>query len=106
MTHSQTTRAARVFWTSAEVRGRSSPPATLRYVGLSRFSADGPGWPDGAWSVELYFDVPPPEQQDAGVSEARVRFLMEDAPTERLSVGQRFSLYEGPFRVADVEVVG
>lgn len=73
-------------------------------MGISRFSEDGGGWPDGAWSVELHFDEPPPEQ-GSPESRARVRFLVDDAPHERLHQGVVFGLYEGPQKVADIEVV-
>ena len=79
-------------------------PATLRFVGLSRFSEDNESWPDGAWSVELRFATPPAEQQGS-VGEAQVRFLFDTAPKARLHPGARFALYEGPFKVADVEIL-
>lgn len=74
-------------------------------MALSRFAEDGAGWPDGAWSIEVFFDVPPPEQENPNSSDARVQFLMEDAPNERLSRGTWFTLYEGLQRVAEVEVL-
>lgn len=99
------THAARVRWLSERERGKASLPPTLRYVALSRFDDDGAAWPDGAWSVELTFEEPPPEQGAADVSEGKVRFLFDTAPQDRLHPGTRFWLYEGPTRVAEVEVV-
>ena len=99
-----TTHTAIVRWLPATVRGRRDLPATLRYVGISRFPEDGDRWPDGAWSVELRFDEPPPEQ-GTQESSARVRFLVDEAPHNRLHRGAVFNLYEGPQRVADIEVV-
>lgn len=75
----------------------------LRFVALSRFGEDGPAWPDGAWSVEMLFDQPPAEQ--GAVCEARVRFLFDHAPHERLHPGARFGVYEGLKRIADVDVL-
>lgn len=97
------THSALVHWASARARGRKDLPATLRYVGIGRFPEDTDTWPD-AWSVELRFAHPPAEQQ-GNVCEAMVRFLFETAPQERLHPGGRFGLYEGPHKVADVEVL-
>ena len=87
----------------AHARGKKELPATLRYVGISRFPEDI-AWPDGAWSVELRFAEPPAEQE-GDVCESQVRFLFDTAPQERLQPGAQFSLYEGPHRVAEVEVL-
>lgn len=99
------THSARIWWASARERGRQALPPTLRYVALSRFPEDGSRWPDGAWSVEITFDQPPPEQGSSDVSVGEVRFLFDTAPEERLHAGARFSLYEGPQKVAEVEVL-
>lgn len=100
MTHSAT-----VYWLSPGERGRKELPSTLRYVALSRFPEDGDGWPDGAWSVEVRFEVPPPEQESSEHSNATVRFLFDTAPTKRLYPGARFALFEGLQKVADVQVL-
>jgi hypothetical protein len=100
-----TTHDALVHWLPADQRGKQRLPATLRYVGLSRFREDGQGWPDGAWSIEVLFDEPPPEQGDSDVSRARVRFLFDTAPQERLFPGVRFGLHEGIHKVAEIEVI-
>jgi hypothetical protein len=99
-----TAHSALIHWASASARGRKDAPATLRYVGISRFPEDPETWPDGSWSVELRFSEPPAEQH-GDVCEAQVRFLFDSAPQERLVPGARFSLYEGPYKVADVEVL-
>ncbi len=95
---------ALVRWTSRAIRGMNELPPTLRYVGLSRFAEDVVGW-DDAWSVDLHFEQPPPEQSSSEVCRAKVRFLFAGAPQERLHPGARFGLYEGPFHVADVEIL-
>lgn len=103
--NSKVTHSAKVWWLPSAKRGQKMLPPTLRYVGLSRFPEDGPQWPDGSWSVELIFDEPPAEQGSSDVSNGKIRFLFEDAPQRRLSAGIRFGLYEGPHKVADVEVL-
>lgn len=100
MTHSAT-----IHWLAPEQRGRKELPPTLRYVALSRFPEDGDHWPDGAWSIEVLFEEPPPEQERSDQSRGAVRFLFDTAPADRLCPGARFSLYEGPQKVADVEVL-
>jgi hypothetical protein len=99
------THSAKVWWASASERGQKALPPTLRYVALSRFPEDGKQWPDGAWSVEVTFDEPPPEQGSSDVSSGKVKFLFETAPLERMYPGARFSLYEGPHKVAEVQVL-
>ena len=96
---------ALVRWLSAKERGRAGLPPTLRYVGIGRFPDDGDEWPDGAWSIELRFSQPPPEQGRKDISEAMVRFLMDEAPQQRLRKGVCFGLYEGVQKVADVDVL-
>jgi hypothetical protein len=39
------------------------------------------------------------------MSAAQVRFLVDRAPQKWLERGARFELYEGPQKVADVEVI-
>lgn len=99
------THAALIRWLPPSRRGRKGLPATLRYVALSRFLEDGKGWPDGAWSIEVRFDRPPPEQGSDEISVGTVRFLVDDAPQARLHAGARFTLCEGLQEVAEVEVV-
>jgi hypothetical protein len=97
--------SAIVHWLHPKQRGREALPATLRYVALSRFPEDEETWPDGAWSIEVRFDQPPPEQANGHIVEGQIRFLFDHAPQERLYRGARFSLYEGPQKVAEVEVL-
>ena len=95
---------ALIHWTPETVRGKRELPPTLRYVGLSRFPEDVPGQ-DEAWSVVIRFDQPPPEQASRTTSRGRIQFLVDEAPHERLRPGAKFELYEGPFHVANVEVL-
>ena len=99
------THAALVYWLPAQLGERRQAPSSLRYLGVSRFVEDGKEWPDGAWSVELTFSQPPSEHDPDEPSRARVQFLFDDAPQERLHTAARFGLYEGRTQVAEVEVL-
>jgi hypothetical protein len=94
--------SARVFWISPEQGGRSGLPMGLQYSTISKW----PNQPDGgsAWSVVLEFDRSPAEQGSPSL--AKARFLVEEAPQNWLQSGRKFELYEGPHKVADVEIDG
>ena len=94
---------AKVHWLPHSDRGTRRLPASLLYIGIGRFEEDGPAWPDGAWSIVCRFAEPPAEQGSPSV--ARVRFMVDAAPHERLVPGRRFGLYEGRRQVAEVELV-
>ena len=95
---------ARVRWIEATKGRRTAPPSGHRYVTIGRFCEDGPGWPDGAWSVVVEFDTPPAPRSVESM--ATVSFLMPSAPHERLQPGRVFTLHEGRAPVAEVEVLG
>ena len=96
--------SALVNWVARDKMGRKHLPPVLRMMVLSRFPEDGKNWPDGSWSVEILFDQPPAEQANA-VSEAKVQFVFDGAPEQRLHAGARFSIYHGPTKIADVHVL-
>jgi hypothetical protein len=96
---------ALVHWLSPKERGTAKLPATLRYIGISRFSEDESSPPGDAWSVELRFKTPPPESMSRDITEATVQFWVVEAPHERLHAGVRFGLFEGNTKVADVDVL-
>lgn len=78
----------------------------MRIVALSRFDEDGPAWPDGAWSIVLFFEQPPVEQVGRDAMEAKVAFAFQEAPQERMHPGARFGVYYGGRKkIADVEVL-
>jgi len=77
-------------------------PAGLKYSTLAKFAEDK-NWPDRGWSVVLEFDRPPAEL--GSPSPGVVRFLMEDAPHDRLRPGCKFELFAGSAKVADVEIL-
>lgn len=77
------------------------PPSGPEYSTVSRFEEDE-DWPDEAWSVVLHFDESPRDQ--GSPSRGTVRFLVADAPHDRLVPGAKFQIYEGRVRTATVEV--
>jgi hypothetical protein len=97
-----TEHRARIQWSDTR-RTRDRLPVTLQYVTMARFFEDAAGWPVNAWSVVCRFDEPPAVQGSPSL--ARVRFLADAAPHERLKPGVLFSLYEGRTDVATVELL-
>lgn len=93
----------RVHWIPPEEGGRLALPSGKRYATISRFAEDADSWMQEAWSVLLEFDESPVEWHTPCL--ARARFLVEEAPTDRLQPGRTFELYEGSKKVAVVEVV-
>lgn len=75
-------------------------PTGLKYITVAKFDEN---WMEDAWSVVLEFESPPSVQGNPSVGCAR--FLMPNAPYEKLESGIRFELYEGATLTARVEVV-
>jgi hypothetical protein len=94
-----------VEWEPPTVRGKQSLPPTSVYRAASRFPQNAHEWPSGSWTVEVKFEVPPPEQINQTISQGTIRFMMEDAPHERLHEGATCELFEGLLRVARVSVL-
>jgi hypothetical protein len=94
---------ARIVWVSPVDGGRSSLPTGERYVTVARFPEDGERWHEEAWSVVVEASPSPAEQGNPTVGDAR--FLVDDAPLERLRPGRSFDLYEGARRVATVDLI-
>jgi hypothetical protein len=92
-----------VHWLRLDKDGKPDLPHALRYTGISRFDTDGAEWPDGAYSVVCAFAEPLSEH--GSPIEAKVKFLVDNAPHERLAAGVKFRLYEGAHEVARVEVL-
>jgi hypothetical protein len=79
-----------IRWMPPDRGGRSAPPrSAVGYSTLARFESERG---HEAWSIIITHAV---EIDDAGVIDARVRFLVPEAPHELLQVGERFSLREG-----------
>jgi hypothetical protein len=89
----------RVAWTNQKGTTR---PWGDRYITVAKFPEDGASWPVDAWSVVLEFPAGTAQQD---MFEAKARFLLEDAPWERLSAGREFELYEGRRLAAKVSVL-
>ncbi len=94
---------ARVHWVSSEEGGRLSVPSSKRYATVARFAEDANSWLREAWSIVLEFDESPSGSRNPCL--ARARFLVEEAPVDRLKPGRTFELYEGSKKVAVVEVL-
>lgn len=87
---------ATVFWVSPADGGRSNLPGGLEYSTVSK-------WPGetSVWSVVLHFAEPPSQ---ANPTKAIVRFLVDNAHEGWLKPGEKFEIYEGRRKVADVEI--
>ena len=96
-------KQVQVNWVPMGKGGRTSLPTGLRYSTVSRFEEDGAKWEKEAWSIVLEFERSPLEQGTPSYGQAR--FLVEDAPVERLQTGRTFELFEGNKKVADVKVL-
>lgn len=53
----------------------------------------------------LFFEQPPIEQVQREAMAAKVAFAFEHAPQERLHTGAHLSVYYGPTKIADVDVL-
>ena len=67
----------------------------------ARFEHQGDDWTDDAWSLVVDVTGHPNIQGD---QDGTVRFLTSTAPQEWLSVGKKFTLFEGRTPVAKGEV--
>ena len=67
----------------------------------ARFDHQGDDWTDDAWSLVVDVKGRPNTQ---GEQDGTARFLMPTAPQEWLSVGKKFTLFEGRTPVAKGEV--
>src|SRR5215813_1161677 len=79
---------AKVHWIPAEEGGRAFLPTGKKYATISRFTEDADTWLQEAWSIVLEFDEPPSVQGNPSL--ARARFLVEQAPVDRLKPGHAF----------------
>ncbi len=85
-----------LHWLSPEEGGRATLPPR-GYATVALFEA--PGGPCEAWSIVVY-----PQEKRSREERVLVRFLMDDAPDDRLQPGSRFTLTEGARVVARGEV--
>lgn len=83
---------AMIRWVPASRGGRQAPPeSAVGYTCPPRFE-DDPGYERGAWSLRIVSAV---ELRGREVIDARVRFVVDEAPHELLKEGARFELMEG-----------
>jgi hypothetical protein len=92
---------ARIYWSDVQVeRGL---PAFDRTIDPAWFTAPGRGSDEG-WSLMCEFAAPPALQGSPSV--ARVKFMVDQAPHERLVPGTRLELLErGTLQRAQVEIL-
>ena len=76
-------------------------PSGTSYITVAKFAEDTDIWMNEAWSVALDFPV---GSAQTCLFAARARFLVPEAPWERLKVGCVFELYEGTRKTALVTV--
>ena len=92
---------ARITWSPEQVR-QGLPPIT-QTVDPAWFADDRTPRAEG-WSLMCMFEPPPNEQGSPTV--ARVRFVMPDAPHERLRPGATLRLFErGTHGFANVHIL-
>ncbi|MFC5473995.1 hypothetical protein [Paraherbaspirillum soli] len=90
----------RVTWCSEKMKHL---PSSRSYSTVAKFAEDAEHWPDTAWSIVLDFSSSVVAHAES--FEATARFLVPDAPWERLRSGCVFELYEGFKKAASVTVL-
>ena len=75
-------------------------PTGFQYVTIAKFDEN---WLNEAWSIVLEFEKPPNIQGNPSIGYAR--FLMPNAPKNKLTSGSSFELYEGNSLAAKVTVI-
>jgi hypothetical protein len=78
-------------------------PLCSQYITVAKFEEDEGTWNKEAWSIVLDFDEPPALQGNP--SRGKARFLIENAPVERLVTGRKFGMYEGVTKTAEIEIL-
>ncbi|NBF11758.1 hypothetical protein [Pseudomonas sp. Fl4BN1] len=94
----------RVEWLPPSEGGRKKLLGKVRYYPVAKFP-DDMDWPNNSWSVVLELDEPV-QHTDKHMSTGTVRFLMKNAPEEKMYANNQFEIYEGPQKVADVFLLG
>ncbi len=89
----------RVEWLGEKLQNL---PNSSQYSTVAKFDNDK-NFLDNAWSIVLEFLVPAKSQGNP--SFATARFLMKNAPHEKLSENAMFELFEGKSCVANVSVL-
>ncbi|MFJ7142082.1 MAG: hypothetical protein ACN6P5_04685 [Pseudomonas protegens] len=90
----------RVEWLLPSEGGRRKNLGRGKYYPVAKFP-DDIDWPNNSWSVVLELDEPV-QYSEKYMSTGTVRFLMKNAPEEKMHINSQFEIYEGPQKVADV----
>lgn len=90
------TAIVRLHWKVNTPKGVS--PRGNRFCAPARFADQGDDWINNAWSLMVTFEEPPDSQGD---QLGKAHFLVADAPHDWLSIGKRFTLFEGRLAIAD-----
>ncbi len=95
-------RRGTIRWLRSDAGGRSRPPTVgSRYAAIGRFRQNYHDWKEHSWSVV----VEPLSNADECLTQtAMIGFLVNDAPTDWMAEGAHFELYEGVFKVAEVDI--
>ncbi|MEQ1561066.1 MAG: hypothetical protein ABL933_19310 [Methyloglobulus sp.] len=78
-------------------------PHCHQYITVAKFQEDKEFWEKEAWSIVLEFNTSPAKQGNPCLGTAR--FLVENAPVERLIRGKKFEMHEGKTKVAEIEII-
>ena len=93
------TAKARITWMPIEDGGRKHIlPVGMRYCPIIVFEAENSG--ETLWSAEVYNT-----SIEGRLSYADVSYLVNEAPFDLLTVGNKFSLYEGQSVVAEGAII-
>ena len=88
-----------VTWSTEKMK---QLPSSSQYVTVAKFDEDADGWQGELWSVVIEFESP--ETSHAESFKATARFLVENAPWDRLKPKCIFELFEGSKKTATVRV--
>lgn len=95
--------SVKIEWVPVEGGGRKSIPSEGKYYSVARFPEDI-DWQNNAWSVVFKLKNPG-KKEGKIISFGLVDFLMDTAPKARMEKHDRFEIYEGPKKVADVFLI-
>ena len=94
---------AKITWIPHRDGGRATTPQGGKYFAVAQFD-DDKNWDCISWSVKFEL-LPPILEDDISISYGKVDFLFDTAPKSRLISGNSFYVYEGPKKVAKIELL-
>ena len=92
--------AISIKWVSHQNGGRRNPPPGGTWYATTRFPSDSNTW---SLVFELTASV---ASLDGPESSGHVRFLVDNAPVDRLHQGSTFEVFEGPHKVGEASLAG